>query len=166
MKIAGLKDRFQFYAVNHVDIRHNPDKSSEHAFFHLEGEEVQAAVNGGIKDNSLFLQTPEAEKGGAYDSMGESMAFTYVILRRLGNQTKAEILDICKEISDDIFNLICLDFVNEVLPGSISGSNEGMVGPLDDGLYGWGVSVTLDDAYNAEVNPNKWLHLSNQGGQP
>lgn len=160
MKIADLKERFQFYAENHIDIRHNTAVRSQHSFFHLEGEEVQAAVNAGIKFPCLLLQTPEVEKGGDRDSMSETMEFTFVVLKNKGNLTKAEILDLCKGISDEIFNLVISDFATEVLPGTLAGSNEGIVGPMADGLYGWGVSVNLTDAYDAQVNPNKWLHLT------
>ena len=163
MKIADLVSRFKFYAQNHVDLRHVESDKRKQSFFHLEGEELQLGVQQGIKLPCLLLQTPETDKTGGFDQLQETTSFTYVVLKSLDKLSKAQVLDDCKSVSDDILSLFAQDFVTEVFEGSLVSTSEGMAGPFPNKLYGWGVSMVIEDAFNAEVNINKWLHLADQG---
>lgn len=157
--ISQLVDRFKYYAVNLREIKHNPDVRRENRFFHIDLENLQEALTNGASFPALFLQTPEVDKNGAYDNMGEQFNFTFVVVAPLKNLTKAQVIDVCKKISDKILNRLMLDVSAEIIPGVIGGTNEGIFGPVGDGLYGWGVSIAISNAYNAEVNAADWEDL-------
>lgn len=159
MQITPLKDRFEFYATNLKEIGHNPLQIKEKAFFHVDLEEIQQALSEGIKFPSLYLQTPEVEKSGVYDNMSEIFDFTFVVMMK-GTADKTALFDQAKLISDKIINRLMYDVAIDLLPGVISGTNEGKFGPVGDGLYGWAVSCSVSDGYNAEINPNDWEDLA------
>ena len=157
--ISKLVARFEFYATHLKEIRHNPDERKSKKFFHLELEKIQEATTSGISFPALFLQTPEVDKSGASDNLSENYNFTFVLIVK-GNQDRALIADFTKKLSDKIFNRVLLDVAEEIIPGIITGTSEGFFGPVSDGLYGWGVSFGITDAYNGEVDPNDWEDLS------
>ena len=159
MKVAILVDRFEFYAQNHKAIRHDPT-SKKPSFLHIEVAELIKAAQAGLKLPALLIQTPEVEKSGSYDNLSEDWSFTFVIYQQLGKRTKAQLIDDCKEISDDIINMVMSDIQLDILPSLVPGSNEGLFGPLVDNIYGWGISLSIVDGYYGEVNPDKWLHLT------
>lgn len=158
MEISPLVDRFEFYATNLIDISHDPASRRNRAFMHLDIEDLQLALSEGIHFPALFLQTPEVEKQGASDNIIEQFSFTFtIVLQKTG--TKAALLDSAKKIADKIYNLLLLDIADGVLPGSISGTNEGILGPMGDGLYGWAVSLSISDGYDGEIKQSDWKHL-------
>jgi len=159
MQITPLKDRFEFYAKNLKEIGHNSSQIKEKAFFHVDLEEIQQALSEGIKFPALYLQTPEVEKSGVYDNMSEIFDFTFVVMMK-GTADKTALYDQAKMISDKIINRLMHDVNTEVLPGVISGTNEGKFGPVGDCLYGWAVSCSVSDGYNAEVNSIDWEDLA------
>jgi len=159
MKIAVLVSRFQFYAEMHKAIRHDPSSKTP-AFLHLEIQDLAHATQRGLKMPALLIQTPEVEKSGAYDNMSEDWGFTFVIYQKLGKRNKAELVDECKEICDDIITMVMADIEQEILPSLAPGTNEGLFGPIVDDIYGWGISLSIVDAFNGELNPEKWLHLT------
>lgn len=156
MNITALIERFEYYAINLKDIKHDPEDSRNKAFFHVDIDSIQQAVLSGIKFPALFLQTPEVEKGGAYDNMSESFDFTYVILFKGTPSTKAAIFDQAKLLSDKVFNRLMLDVATGFLPGILSGTQEGQFGPMTDSIYGWGKSMAISDAYDAEAKQTDW----------
>lgn len=159
MKIAVLVSRFQFYAEMHKAIRHDPSSKTP-SFLHLEIQDLVHASLSGLKMPALLIQTPEVEKSGIYDGMSEDWGFTYVIYRKLGKRKKAELVDECKDISDDILTMVMADVELEILPSLAPGTNEGLFGPIVDDIYGWGTSLSVVDSFNGEVDPEKWLHLT------
>lgn len=158
--IKRLVDRFEHYAKNLNEIKHNPAVRKETRFFHVDLENLQDALTNGASFPGLYLQTPEIDKNGAYDNMSEQFAFTFVVVMPLKNGNKGQLIDTCKKITDKIINRLMLDVTREIIPGVIAGTNEGIFGPVGDGLYGWGVSIAIADAYNAEVNTADWEDLS------
>jgi hypothetical protein len=149
MKIAELIERFQFYAQNHKAIRHD-----------VEVSDLVKAAQSGLQLPALLIQTPEVEKSGSYDGLSEDWGFTYVIFLKLGELSKSQLIDQCKEISDDIINMVMHDIELGLLPSMVPGSNEGIIGPVVDNIFGWGKSLSMVDGYDGEVNPDKWLHLT------
>jgi hypothetical protein len=159
MKIAELIERFQFYAQNHKAIRHDPN-GKRSSFLHVEVSDLVKAAQSGLQLPALLIQTPEVEKSGSYDGLSEDWGFTYVIFLKLGELSKSQLIDQCKEISDDIINMVMHDIELGLLPSMVPGSNEGIIGPVVDNIFGWGKSLSMVDGYDGEVNPDKWLHLT------
>lgn len=158
--IAKLVERFLYYAVNLKEIKHNPEVRRENRFFHVDLENLQDALTNGASFPAIYLQTPEVDKAGAYDNMSEQYSFTFVLVMQKHKQTKAELMDACKKITDKILNRLMLDVANQIIPGIIDGSNEGLFGPVGDELFGWGVSVAISNAYDAEVTVTDWEDLT------
>lgn len=158
--IAQLVARFEYYAKNLKEIKHTNLVARENRFFHVDLESLQDALTNGASFPAIYLQTPEVDKSGAYDNMSEQYAFTFVVVDQLHKITKAELLERCKKITDKILNRLMLDVSTEIIPGIIDGSNEGIFGPAGDGLYGWGVSISISEAYNAEVINKDWEDLA------
>lgn len=158
--IAQLIARFEYYAKNLKEIKHNNLVARESRFFHIDLENLQEALTNGASFPAIYLQTPEVDKAGAYDNMSEQYAFTFVVVDQLHKTTKAVLLDRCKKITDKILNRLMLDVASEIIPGVIDGSNEGVFGPAGDGLYGWAVSISISEAYNAETLAEDWEDLA------
>ncbi|MGY4385634.1 hypothetical protein ACVWYN_002680 [Pedobacter sp. UYP24] len=159
MKLAALIARFRFYAEMHKAIRHDPN-SIKKSFLHIEVQDLVKAAQSGLKLPALLIQTPEVEKTGSYDDVSEDWGFTFIIYQKLGKRDKSELIDECKDICDDIINMVALDVQAEILPSLVPGTNEGLFGPVVDDLYGWGVSLSVAESYDGEVNPAKWLHMT------
>jgi len=167
MVLDTIVDRFRFYAEMHKALRHDDSDKKKHAFFHIDVQEFQQSAPSGISKACLWLQTPEVEKTGAYDGMSEGFDFTFVVLVPKGNKNKVQMIRECKAISDQIVNMIMADVEVGLLPSFVPGTNEGIVGPIIDQLYGWGVSMGIEDGYDGTVDPQQWLHLSpDPEGQP
>lgn len=159
MTITELKDRFEFYAINHVKINHSLTDRKRKSFFHVDIEEIQQALTEGVQFPALFLQTPEVEKTSAFDNISENFAFTFVVLFK-HQENKTIIFDQAKAITDSIYNRISIDILEGILPGIIEGSDEGKFGPIGDGVRGWGVSIAVSDGYNGEVKTTDWRDLA------
>lgn len=160
MKVSDLVTRFEYYAQHNKNLLHLADSGTDIAFVHLEAEELQQVVKSGLKFPCLLLQTPEVEKSGAYDSITEDFAFTYVVIMPLGDYRKDQVIDRCKAISDQIFNRMFADVQANILPSLTSGTNEGIVGPMVDKLYGWGKSLSAIDGYDGRVDKGQWDDMS------
>lgn len=158
--IAQLVARFEYYAQNLKEIKHNNLVARENRFFHIDLENLQEALTNGASFPAIYLQTPEVDKSGAYDNMSEQYAFTFVVVDQLHKITKAVLLDRCKKITDKILNRLMLDVAVNIIPGVIDGSNEGVFGPAGDGLYGWAVSISISDAYKAETLAEDWEDMA------
>lgn len=157
--IAALVARFEHYAKNHKSIKHDPAVRRQNRFFHLDLENLQEALTNGANFPALFLQTPDVEKNGAYDNMSEHYDFTFIVVD-VKKLDKANLFDAAKTISDAIYNRLLADVANEVIPGMVAGTTEGMFGPVGDGLYGWAVSCSISNAYSAELSLSDWGDLS------
>lgn len=159
MTITEIKDRFEFYAINHVEINHSITDRKKRSFFHVDIEEIQQALTDGVQFPALFLQTPEVEKTSAFDNISENFAFTFVVLFKQ-NDNKTLIFDRAKAITDSIYNRISVDILEGILPGIIEGSDEGKFGPIGDGIRGWGVSIAVSDGFDGEVKQKDWRDLA------
>ncbi|SDM40849.1 hypothetical protein [Pedobacter antarcticus] len=159
MEIDEIVNRFEFYAQHHVDIAHIPGDVKKRAFLHIDQEELQTAVKQNLTFPALLLQTPTAEKAGVYDNMTEDWSFTFVIIQPLtASLTKTKIISQCKKLTDEILKMLMLDVQLEIVPSVVQGTSEGIVGPLTDKIYGWGVSISLGDAFDAAIDPAKWSY--------
>lgn len=160
MKVDELVSLFKHYAENHVEIQHN-DADTRKGFLHLDIEELQANLTNGLKFPSMLLQTPGVEKDGGYDNRSETFEFTFVVLCFEDKKKKPELLTQAKLITDSIFNRLSADAATNDY-GEIVGTDEGLFGPFDGGVYGWAVSTALVSPMHGEVVPAEWLDLDGE----
>jgi hypothetical protein len=162
MDIAGLVARFLFYAQEHQDVLHDPAEKSQTAFALFDLENINEIIKNGVKFPCILLQTPEIVKQGEHDSTIEQYEFAFMVLKPLPKRDlslKPGIIQDCKNISDEIYNRLLLDTDNGMFDGGLTNTAEGIVGPIGDQLYGWGVNLGFDQGYNAVVDPSKWGDL-------
>jgi len=160
MDIALLIEKFESYAASIKEIKHNPADLKTRAFFNLDFEELQLALRDGCKFPLMLVLTPEVGKDGSIDNVNEKWEGTYMILDKLASHdNKKQCVDSCKKISDKVFNRMLYD-ASDFFDGDLVHTDEGMIGPTTDKLYGWAVPFTFTQAYNAELNPNDWEDLS------
>lgn len=166
MDIAALVSLFESYAINLTAIGHVPGSARDQAFFNIDLENYQEALSRQAKPVVLILQTPDAEKLGKYDNIAERYDFSFVVLNYKLRTAKATIISEAKAIADKIFNRFMADAThNQDIYGIIEGTDEGMFGPVSDGIYGWAIVVSLVQPYDAEVHPDDWSDLAG-GGAP
>lgn len=161
MEILALINHFCDYAINLKELNHDPDpkKFRDRAFFHLDFEEIQSALREGCKFPLMLLITPEVGKNGDIDNLTEAWEASYLILDRCEKTSdKANCLDRCKKIADKVYSRMISD-AGTFFDGSLVQTDEGMVGPTGDKLYGWIVSFGFTQAYNGELNSNDWEDL-------
>jgi len=160
MKVAELVDRFQFYAINHQLIKHDPNNKKERAFerFNLDG--LTIANKNGLKYPCLFLKTPEVEKAGEHDSVVENYDCSFfVVVPVKPGENKESAFDLCKQICDDILKRVLNDAHLEIFDGVQIGTSEGEVGPVTDNCFGWGVVFTVQKGFDYELKPDVWEDL-------
>lgn len=165
MDIAALVSLFESYAVNLKAIGHVPDSERDQAFFNIDLENYQDALSRRAKPVVLILQTPDAEKLGKYDNMAERYDFSFVVLNHKPRTDKATIVSEAKAVADKIFNRFMAEAdLDPDRYGIIEGTDEGMFGPVSDGVFGWAIVVSLVQPYDAEVVPEDWTDLDTGGG--
>jgi hypothetical protein len=166
MRISELVERFTYYATKHKQLLHVEGSADDIAFLHLEVEELQFTIKNGIKFPCLVLQTPAVEKSSIYDSLSEDFSFTFIVVKPLGEAHKSQIIDECKTISDQVYNRIMKDCTSGIIPSLQPGTSEGIVGPMTDQLYGWGISLSILDGYDASVEGYHWNDIDPDGSAP
>lgn len=162
MDIAALITLFESYAVRLKAIGHVPDSERDQAFFNIDLEDFQDALPRRTKPVSLLLQTPDAEKMNKYDNMAERYDFSFVVLNHKPRARKAVIISEAKSIADKILNHFLQD-ARTLNFGTLEGTDEGVFGPVSDGVYGWAIVVSLVHPYNAELNPDDWNQEGGEG---
>lgn len=159
MRIEDLINRFEFYAINHPEIKHNPAIRSGCAFLNLDLESLQDATTSGLKFPAILIQTPSVEKGGNYDTLNEAFSFTYIVLNSSRKKQKLELISQAKSISDTILSRFLSDVQSlDFLYGVIDGSDEGAFGPANE-IYGWAVSLVVSTPFDGELKAENWLDL-------
>jgi len=159
MRIEDLINRFEFYAENHPEVKHDPANRSSRAFLNLDLESLQEAVTSGLKFPSILIQTPGVEKDGNYDNLNEAFSFTYIVLNSSRKKQKRELISQAKSISDTIFSRFLTDVQTlDFLYGVIDGSDEGAFGPTNE-IYGWAVSLVISSPFDGELKADNWLDL-------
>src|SRR5690606_31284413 len=130
MNIEELVNRFEYYAINHPAIKHDPTNRRGVAFVHLDIEDLQEKLTSGLKFPSLLIQTPGVEKDGDYDNKHENYGFTFVVLNHDSDKSKAQLIGEAKAIADTIYSRLNVDIQDtEVIYGVLDGTDEGMFGP-------------------------------------
>lgn len=157
--ISDLVERFEFYATNLKAIKHDPTKPTTNRFVHFDLENLSEALTTGLSFPALMVQTPEAEKSGNNDNLSEAHEFTFIVIFPK-ESIKSMALSKAKRVTDAIFNRLLLDVLNEIIPGTIQGTSEGIFGPTADQMYGWAVNIAIADGYNGEVDPNDWEDIA------
>jgi len=159
MDIEEFVNRFEFYAQQNKNLRHIPNDERNTAFLNFDFEDIHAALKNGLKFPCLFLQTPSFSKAGESDSKYEEVESAFMVLMPKDNLSKAVITHQCKTIADQIYNRINTD-APTLFGSQITKTDEGIIGPLTDGLFGWVVTFNLDQGYDAEVKATDWEDLS------
>jgi hypothetical protein len=163
MDISTISDRFEFYAINHKSIKHNPLVKKDTAFLLVDIQDVSVSVKTGLKFPCMFLQTPEVEKDGDMDSIYEHYEGSFAILKILDAgltaAAKMHLFRDCKEIADEIYNRMLLDS-DDYFEGAQIKTAEGAFGPIAGNVAGWGVNFGFQQGYDGEVNADKWEDLS------
>ena len=157
MNMEHLINKFEAYAENLKEIKHDRNSRFDRAFLHLDIEDFQQSLIDGMKFPALLLQTPEVGKEGFYDNITETYSFTWLILNK---GTKVQAIAQAKAISDKILNRLATDIqTDEEIYSVVQGTDEGVFGPMGD-IYGWGVSIVLESGYNGELNNEDWEDLA------
>jgi len=162
MDIAALTARFLFFAQKHKLVRHSPDDKKETAFLLFDMENINASIKNGLKFPCVLLQTPEVVKQGEHDSTIEQYECSFMVLKPLPKSDitlKPGIVQDCKAISDQFLNRLYDDAENGLIDGGLSNTSEGIIGPIGDGLYGWGVNFMYENGYDASVHTDDWEDL-------
>ena len=160
MEISALVEKFKSYAVSLKEIKHDSTKFTSRAFFHLDFEDLQSAIREGCKFPLMLVLTPEVGKDGSLDQVVENWEGSFMILDKLSNHAnKTECINSCKHIADKVYNRMLFDSI-DFFDGNLAQTNEGLVGPTADKLYGWAVPFTFTQAYDAEMNANDWEDIS------
>lgn len=159
MKIKELISRFEFYAQNHKLIKHDPSNSRDKAFELFDMEGLVASNRTGLKYPALFLKTPEVQKDGDPDNLVEGYDTSFFVVLPVALNDilgKADAYDRCKSICDDIYSRILQD---DFFDGLEVGTSEGEIGPVADNCYGWGMTFTIQNGFDAEVKQDSWEDL-------
>lgn len=162
MNIAELGNRFEFYAINIKEIKHDPTAQKK-AFLLCDVQDVQVSIKNGLKFPCLLMQTPEVEKEGDTDSIIEHFEGSFVVLDAYSPRgTAAEKLAVyndCKAIADKIYKRMIKDS-DEYFEGALVRTSEGSFGPVAGELLGWGVNFGFEQGFDGETDPDDWEDLS------
>lgn len=159
--LLDLKTYFENYATKHVELQHVTGDASKATFFCMNTEKnTEEFIRNNPMDLIMILLVPDKTLSSQADNYVFHKHVAYLVLQRCPDPNNEAIVaaqNRCEVICNDFLTVLIKDrheLIDSMQPDTVDITP---IGPMGDMHYGYMTMFRLEDYFDQNVDPDRWL---------